>query len=491
MFCVKCGTELPDEAVFCYKCGFKMASLIQNSNNSDTNDSSQEFASDDNGNSGDNQNSSDVYDVSSVYEDEDDEEEYEGLGEVYVNNAVNDDVAEIVEIDEEFNDVTGRLVNFTKDLSFKTLLMGTDDIGVCDHKNQVCHFMSHSKFYNKSINILKSYAKGTGLSDRDISFIFDATIMGSATDGFIITDKYIIGSANKRLVPLKQVECLSYDDKSASFKVFAEPAHILITNVASNIGYKDIINKLNKHLFDSDGTIRQVAYTSSNVSNQKSDYEMNQRYLMLRNSLDSKFWDRYKGDVSVLDLVDSTKASNVVNSYAAGTGIRENDIRVLIDGTIFGSAKTGLIMTNKFIIGSEGKRLIPLNQIKYLRVEKDPNELYTYNIFAEPSQQHLTSLQDNSQYKDFIDKINEVIFNDNIVISNANEVFSKSELRCPSCKNLINYKDAFCDSCGTRLDWGDEANTTSEQNFVCPTCGQLISYKDAFCDNCGTQLTWD
>ena len=493
MFCVKCGTELPEEAVFCYKCGFKMASLIQNGNNSDTDDSAHESTSKDNSNNSDNQIRSDVYDASSVYEDEK-AGEFEDLGEAFDTNAVNDVIAikeDDNEEDNESNDVTERLVNFTNDLSLMTMMTEKGSIGVCDYKNNSLYMMSADDFVDKSNAILNSYARGTGLSGRDIILIFDPTLMGSASDGFIITNKYIIGSANKRLLPLKQIECLSYEDKNLKIKVFAEPAHILLVNITSGSAYIDIIKKLNKNLFDSDGTIRQTSCVLPAASNQKSDYEMEQRYLMLRNSLDSKFWDRFKGDVSVLDLVDSTKASNVVSSYAAGTGIREADIRVLIDGTVFGSAKKGLIMTNKYIIGSEGKRLIPLNQIKYLSVVKDESEVYTYNIFAEPSQQHITSLTDHIQYKDFIDKVNEVVFKDSKVISNVNDVLSESELRCPICKNLISYKDAYCDSCGTRLDWGGEANTSSEQKFVCPTCGQLISYKDAFCDNCGTQLTWD
>ena len=37
MFCMKCGTKLPDDANFCYKCGYSFGNIINNEEKMPTN----------------------------------------------------------------------------------------------------------------------------------------------------------------------------------------------------------------------------------------------------------------------------------------------------------------------------------------------------------------------------------------------------------------------------------------------------------------------
>ena len=316
----------------------------------------------------------------------------------------------------DIEDVIGKLVSVSNDLSTSTLLLSGNSVGICDYENEKCYLMSYSKFHSKASNILDSYAKDTGLSDTEIRFILDASVLGSATDGFIITDKFIIGSSNKRLIPLNQVECLSYDKNIVELKIFVEPAHSLLAVMTNQGYYVEVIEKLNKHVFEAtNNKHHSVSYgmTLNNGSSlgNWSEYEVDQRFALLRQAFDNSFWDRHSRTISVLDLVSEKKASNIVGSYAKDSGIQARDIKVLIDNTLFGSAKEGLALTNRFIIGSEGKRLIPLEQIQYISVEKDESSTFTYNIVAEPLRNHIVSMTLSDDYIEFFKKMNEIVFN--------------------------------------------------------------------------------
>lgn len=152
-----------------------------------------------------------------------------------------------------------------------------------------------------------------------------------------------------------------------------------------------------------------------------------QDFVNLRNAF-SEFTTEYnKGDYMVLDLVSDKKAKNVINSYAKGFGIPERDIKILIDATIFGNAKDGMILTDKLIMGSKMTGPIALNQIQYLVVESDDrNRQY---IFAEPMHQCITSFIQNTHTRVFIEKVNQFIF--------------KAKVKLVDDLTFINLKNSF------------------------------------------------
>lgn len=142
-----------------------------------------------------------------------------------------------------------------------------------------------------------------------------------------------------------------------------------------------------------------------------------ERIKLLRNAFDENFWLSIpiSEGVAVLDLISPKKAQKAISTYAKNTGINIGDIKVL-----FSSVFTGLIITDRFIIGSKGKELLPLNRISHLEAKRikvgddimitalvfeKNNELQEHDLFS-------LSLYRYSDQKVILKKINEFIFNE-------------------------------------------------------------------------------
>ena len=133
-------------------------------------------------------------------------------------------------------------------------------------------------------------------------------------------------------------------------------------------------------------------------------------FISLRQAFDEKLTKLYSGTFEVLDLIPDEKKRNAIEAYAKDTNIRENDIKVLLDGDVFGNGKEGLIITNTLIMGSKLREPILLNQIQYLSVNMYKGR--EQKIYAEPMHKLITILSWSPlmHIRVFLEKVNQVIF---------------------------------------------------------------------------------
>jgi len=350
-----------------------------------------------------------------------------------------------------------------------------------------------------AMNAIKAYASKTNLESSQVRFLYRNPYNEKV--GFLLTDDYLISSLKPdKLIPLNKIKYLRINRDGSYIELYTEPSNVRIvfTNKKEHI---KVFDKLNEAVFGFN-TLLSV------FSNHLTPAEVDQGVTIIRNSLSQENLEAMESlgeRLYILDTIPQKKAKNVINSYAKSLGIQDSDILILYDNTVFGNAKDGMIITNEFLIDSENKRPVPLNQIQYLRViVMEKGEI---QVYAEPQHLSIMKAVRTEPYKSVIDKINQYIFGypekqKSTELESGNETSSTSQYVCPICGQSISYKDASCDNCGTKLSWGDETekqsetstapqDTASAQQYVCPTCGQLINYKDAFCDNCGTQLVWE
>lgn len=61
-------------------------------------------------------------------------------------------------------------------------------------------------------NVLGSYAENTSLKDENFYLLYDRTLIGSARDGYVITDKGLISSEHQELIPLSTISSAYKND---------------------------------------------------------------------------------------------------------------------------------------------------------------------------------------------------------------------------------------------------------------------------------------
>lgn len=176
-------------------------------------------------------------------------------------------------------------------------------------------------------------------------------------------------------------------------------------------------------------------------------YDMEVRIKRLRQSFDDAFWRSCYGHVAVLDLIPPKKAQKVVSTYAKNTGINVGDIKVMFDTTAFGGGDKGLILTYRYIISSEGKKLLPLSRISHLKIRipsgiPDP-EKYKITVSAiehNGTEHQLIILDNEPYYKDILKKINELVF-DTYLPTEAEQSGSEVLINHEKSKEFVNIKD--------------------------------------------------
>lgn len=63
----------------------------------------------------------------------------------------------------------------------------------------------------------------------------------------------------------------------------------------------------------------------------------------------------------------------------------------------------------------------------------------------------------------------------------AARVSDATQVECPSCKNIMDSRFAFCGKCGNSLQAAQRAES------FCAKCGQKIGSNHSFCPYCGTK----
>ena len=174
---------------------------------------------------------------------------------------------------------------------------------------------------------------------------------------------------------------------------------------------------------------------------------MRDRIKDVRESFNEDFWQNHKGDIGVMELVSLKKARNVVESYAKGTAIKIADIKILFDPTFWGGGKDGLVLTEQYIIGSQGKELVPLENISYLKTEIPNSGTYgdAITVFAverNKTAHQLADLHRSEKHTvDVLKRINLFIFNKYICETPENT--NKTKLNSNILDRIIELRYAF------------------------------------------------
>ena len=393
----------------------------------------------------------------------------------------------------EVTPATGYVEDYTPKYEILNKSFGKDD---WKKLTKVVGVLAHVK-WKEAEKALKEYVSSWSFTPNQVKVLLKN--YGNVEEGFIMTEGYLITSEKPNvLLALNEIEYLRIDRSSGWFaNIYTEPSNIKVGVL--EVEYLGFIEKLNEIVF---GLNTNLSVASNNLTPDIVD----QGFIALKNDLlpsTLSDLDQISEKILLLNDIPDKKARNVVNSYAEGLGIQAADIKLLYDHTVFGNAKDGMVMTNQFIIDHINKKPVPLNQVQYLRVVMVDNNKKC-QVYAEPMHLWLmdTIIIKMDVLKPFIDKINQYIFgypeNVSNVSSNSQNTSTSQQYVCPTCGHTINYKAAFCDSCGTQISWGDNSETSTvtqetspAQQYSCPTCGHLINYKDTICDNCGTQISWE
>lgn len=67
---------------------------------------------------------------------------------------------------------------------------------------------------------------------------------------------------------------------------------------------------------------------------------------------------------------------------------------------------------------------------------------------------------------------------------------TKGEVACKNCGTFVPAGNAFCPSCGTKVEFPvPEANANGQDGSMkCTNCGSALDGGSAFCTNCGTPV---
>ncbi len=105
--------------------------------------------------------------------------------------------------------------------------------------------------------------------------------------------------------------------------------------------------------------------------------------------------------------IPEKKLHNVLKSYAKGLGIEADEVLVLCDNTVFGSAKDGFILTAKDIVSSEAG-LVPLAEIE--RVEPSQS-MWGGKMLLNPGGKVLAIVPPDKELTSFCEGMNRILQN--------------------------------------------------------------------------------
>ena len=179
MFCMKCGTELPDNAQFCYKCGAKTAGA-----NNDGGDNKKKH----------------TYESSS----------HNRKTSTYNNNGSSSrstyDAPKALSREEQIQkDFLSKLLRCFS----LTDLIDWDDLGIHYHS---LYLTGADGFDGRVSGALQSYASGLGLKKEEVIVLQDDTFSNNGKEGFLITEKGIVTSETNGLIPYRYVKQMKYYD---------------------------------------------------------------------------------------------------------------------------------------------------------------------------------------------------------------------------------------------------------------------------------------
>ena len=247
----------------------------------------------------------------------------------------------------------------------------------------------------KAKNVVDSYAKNLGIKVEDIRVLVDSTVFGSAKEGLILTDQYLMGSNMNNPLPLNSIQYLNIenDENSNQQHLFAEPMHKQVTSFLADDEARVFFDKVNQCVFKV--VVKPVD---------------EQNFIKLKESFGQPFWKKFNEEFGVLDLIPSKRKQKICKAVKPFNNMvfdYEKDVKVLIYESNFTTDDEWIVLTNMYIRGSSSKEIIPLYLIKRLKLVPSSRK---YIIYAEPVHIKLAEVDKEPQFASIIDKINKFIF---------------------------------------------------------------------------------
>jgi hypothetical protein len=218
----------------------------------------------------------------------------------------------------------------------------------------------------KLSNAVLSYANN--IKEEDVLLLVDDTVFGSAKDGLILTSTMIATKRsyeNPKLIKLDQVkEVLFYKSEilinSISFSSFIQVTH------KDFGGLSDIINK---HISSFSKNSSEEADTKNNEIEAESKMSLKD-YILL------------SGATSITSehifFHPSIPQKKLVGALSNYNGlIKSDDVYILIDDTVFGSAKDSFLITKEYLLAKESfgePQKIKIDSIQ--EIEAVENEIF-------------------------------------------------------------------------------------------------------------------
>ena len=114
-------------------------------------------------------------------------------------------------------------------------------------------------------NVLKSYAQNSSLRGENIFLLYDRTLIGSAKDGYVITEKGLVSSEHKELIPFRMISKAYRND--GGDKIYLR----LIDGSDCYFAYNRVVPSLSRDVVDIINKIIKIAMQSG-LFNANVDY---------------------------------------------------------------------------------------------------------------------------------------------------------------------------------------------------------------------------
>ncbi|XOQ52200.1 MAG: hypothetical protein ACFWT7_02300 [Succiniclasticum sp.] len=103
--------------------------------------------------------------------------------------------------------------------------------------------------------------------------------------------------------------------------------------------------------------------------------------------------------------IPKKKLANVLSGYAKNLGIVPEDVLLLCDNTVFGSAKDGFILTEMGLVSSESG-VLPLSEIQHI---EPSHSIWGGEMTAEPGHKVIATIPPDKELTHFCDGLNKIL----------------------------------------------------------------------------------
>jgi len=167
----------------------------------------------------------------------------------------------------------------------------------------------------------------------------------------------------------------------------------------------------------------------------------------------NKYREKIKDDkIFFAPYIPNKKLRNAMNSYASGVNAAE--VLLLVDNTVFGSAKAGMLITTSCIYFAEpfGESQF-LDTDKIISIDADFGIVSTDISFNNGKQTFFLNQISNKKIKILVELLRELICSSNFEpeIQEVSSINKKANLECRGCGAQIPLSVSKCEYCETSI----------------------------------------